>query len=58
MTVKELNKKLESYVNRGYGNCELKTVDQGNNDGEVLGVFDYSDPNADGEGSTVVIEIA
>lgn len=57
MTVDELYKKLENYVNRGYGNCELKTVDQGNNDGEVLGVFDYSDPNSN-DGSVVVIEVA
>jgi hypothetical protein len=57
MTVNELYKKLENYVNRGYGNCELKTVDQGNNDGEVLSVFDYSDPNSD-DGSVVVIEVA
>ena len=57
MTVKELNKKLEKYISDGYGDCELKTSDQGGNDGEVLGVYDYDDPNAD-DGKVVVIEIA
>ena len=36
MTVKELYKKLEKYVNKGFGDSELKTSDQGGNDGEVL----------------------
>lgn len=57
MTVNELYKKLEKYIDKGYGECKLKTVDQGNNDGEVLGIFDYSDPNSD-DGSVVVIEVA
>ena len=57
MTVAELKEKLESYFARGYGECELKTIDQGGNDGEVLSVYDYSDPNSD-DGSVVVIEVA
>ena len=54
MTVNELNKKLEKYIRDGYGDCELKTVDQGGNDGKVLGTYSYTTP----EYSTVVIEIA
>lgn len=54
MTVKELNKKLEKYIKDGYGDCELKTSDQGGNDGEVLGTYSYNTP----EYSEVVIEIA
>ncbi len=57
MTVAELKEKLDSYFERGYGECKLKTIDQGGNDGEVLGMYDYADPNSD-EGSVVVIEIA
>lgn len=57
MTVAELKEKLDSYFERGYGECELKIIDQGYNDSEVLGVFDYSDPNSD-DGSVVVIEVA
>ena len=57
MTVNELNKKLEKYINKGYGECELKTIDQGGNAGEVLGMFDYADPNSD-DSSVVVIEVA
>ena len=54
MTVKELNKKLEKYIIDGYGDCELKTSDQGGNDGEVLGTYSYNTP----EYSEVVIEVA
>lgn len=57
MTVAELKEKLDSYFDRGYGECKLKTIDQGGNDGEVLGMYDYADPNSD-EGSVVVIEVA
>jgi len=57
MTVKELNKKLEKYIDKGFGNAELKTSDQGGNDGEVLRVYDYDDPNED-KGKVVVIEVA
>lgn len=57
MTVNELNKKLEKYIKDGFGDCELKTSDQGGNDGEVLSVYDYDDPNED-EGKVVVIEVA
>ena len=57
MTVKELHKKLEKYIKDGYGDCELKTSDQGGNDGEVLDIYDYDDPNED-NGKVVVIEVA
>lgn len=57
MTVAELKEKLDSYFERGYGNCVLETIDQGGNTGEVLSVYDYSDLNSD-EGSVVVIEVA
>ena len=54
MTVNELYKKLEKYVDKGFGDSELKTSDQGGNDGEVLGTYSYNTP----EYSTVVIEVA
>lgn len=57
MTVNELNKKLEKYIKDGFGDVELKTSDQGGNDGDVLGVYDYDDPNAD-NGKVVVVEVA
>lgn len=57
MTVAELKEKLDSYFERGYGECELKTIDQGGNAGEVLGIFDYTDPNSN-DGSVVVIKVA
>lgn len=57
MTVKELYKKLEKYIDKGFGDVELKTSDQGGNDGEVLGVYDYDDPNADDD-KVVVVEVA
>lgn len=57
MTVKELYKKLEKYIDKGFGDVELKTSDQGGNDGEVLGVYDYDDPNED-DGKVVVVEVA
>lgn len=57
MTVKELYKKLEKYIVTGYGDVELKTSDQGGNDGEVLGVYDYDDPNEE-YGKGVVVEVA
>lgn len=57
MTVYELHKKLSKYIDKGFGDSELKTSDQGGNDGEVLGVYDYDDPNED-EGKVVVIEVA
>ncbi len=57
MTVAELKEKLDSYFERGYGECELETIDQGGNTGEVLSVYNYSDTNSV-EGSVVVIEIA
>lgn len=57
MTVKELYKKLEKYINKGFGDVELKTSDQGGNDGEVLDVYDYDDPNED-YGKGIDIEVA
>ena len=54
MTVNELNKKLEKYIKDGYGDCELKTIDQGGNDGEVLDTYSYNTS----EYSKVVIEVA
>ena len=57
MTVAELKEKLDSYFERGYGDCVLETIDQGGNTGEVLSMYDYSDPNSD-DGSVVVIEVA
>ena len=57
MTVAELKEKLDSYFERGYGDCELKTIDQGGNTGEVLSVYDYADPDSD-TGAVVVIEVA
>ena len=57
MTVNELYKKLEKYIDKGFGEVELKTSDQGGNDGEVLGVYDYDDPNEE-YGKGVVIEVA
>lgn len=57
MTVKELYEKLEKYVNKGLGDVELKTSDQGGNDGEVLGVYVHDDPSED-NGKGVTIEVA
>lgn len=57
MTVAELKEKLDSYFERGYGECELKTSDQGGNDGEVVEVYDFDDPNKDNE-KVVVIKVA
>ena len=57
MTVLELAQQLHVYINKGYGNSELKTIDQGGNDGEVLRMYDYDDPNED-TGKVVVIEVA
>lgn len=57
MTVNELNKKLEKYIKDGFGDVELKTSDQGGNDGEVLAVYDYDDPNED-NGKVIVVEVA
>lgn len=57
MTVNELYKKLEKYINKGFGDVELKTSDQGGNDGEVLDVYDYDDPN-EKYGKGVVVEVA
>ena len=57
MTVAELKEKLDSYFERGYGECELETIDHGGNTGEVLSVYNYSDTNSV-EGSVVVIEVA
>ena len=57
MTVNELYKKLEKYIKDGLGDCELKTSDQGGNDGEVLGIYDYDDPNEE-YGKGVVVEVA
>ena len=57
MTVNELYKKLEKYINNGFGDVELKTSDQGGNDGEVLDVYDYDDPNEE-YGKGVVVEVA
>ena len=57
MTVKELHKKLSKYIDKGFGDVELKTSDQGGNDGEVLSVYDYDDPTED-SGKGVVIEVA
>lgn len=57
MTVNELNKKLEKYIKDGFGDVELKTSDQGGNDGDVLDVYDCDDPNAD-NGKVVVVEVA
>jgi hypothetical protein len=56
MTVEELKEKLDSYFERDYGECELKIIDQDGNDSEVLGMFDYADPNSN-DGSVVVIKI-
>ena len=57
MTVEELKEKLDSYFERDYGECELKTIDQDGNVCEVLGIFDYADPNSN-DGSVVVIKVA
>ena len=57
MTVLELAQQLQVYINKEYGNSELKTIDQGGNDGEVLRVYDYDDPNED-TGKVIVIEVA
>ena len=57
MTVKELYKKLEKYIVTGYGDVELKTSDQGGNDGEVLDVYDYDNPNEE-YGKAVIVEVA
>lgn len=57
MTVNELYKKLEKYVNKGLGDVELKTSDQGGNDGEVLGIYDYDNPNEE-YGKVVIVEVA
>lgn len=56
MTVKELHKKLEKYIDKGFGDVELKTSDQGGNDGEVLNVYDYDNPDEE-YGKVVVIEV-
>lgn len=57
MTVKELHKKLSKYIDKGFGDSELKTSDQGGNDGEVLAIYDYDDPNED-NGKVIVVEVA
>lgn len=57
MTVNELNKKLEKYIKDGYGDVELKTSDQGGNDGEVLDVYDYDNPEEE-YGKVVIVEVA
>ena len=56
MTVLELAQHLHVYIDKGYGECELETIDQGGNAGEVLRVYNYSDTNSV-EGSVVVIEV-
>lgn len=56
MTVAELKEKLDSYFERCYGECELKTIDKGGNTGEVLSVYTYSDQNSVKD-SVVVIEV-
>jgi len=54
MTVKELYDELETFIEKGWGDCELKTSDQGGNDGEVLDVYAYTTP----EYSQITLEIA
>lgn len=51
MTVSELGKEITKYIDKGYGDCELKTIDQGGNDGEVLDI--YKTP-----GGEIIIEVA
>ena len=39
MTLSELEKEITKYIAEGYGDSELKTIDQGGNDGEVLEIY-------------------
>lgn len=52
MTLSELGKEIAKYIAEGYGDCELKTIDQGGNDGEVLDIYKSSG------GKKIIIEVA
>lgn len=40
MTLSELEKEITKYIAKGYGDCELRTIDQsGGNVGEVVNVY-------------------
>ena len=51
MTLSELEKEVTKYIAKGYGDCELKTIDQGGNDGEVVAI--YKSPSG-----KIIIEVA
>ena len=51
MTLSELEKEITKYIAEGYGNSELKTIDQGGNDGEVLDIYKTSS-------GKIIIEVA
>lgn len=51
MTLSELEKEITKYIAKGYGDCELKTIDQGGNDGEVIDVHKSSS-------GKIIIEVA
>lgn len=51
MTLSELEKEVSKYITKGYGNYELKTIDQGGNDGEVIDI--YKSPSG-----KIIIEVA
>ena len=51
MTLSELEREVTKYIAKGYGNCELKTIDQGGNDGEVLNIYKSSS-------GKIIIEVA
>ncbi len=51
MTLSELEKEITKYIAEGYGDSELKTIDQGGNDGEVLNI--YKSPS-----EKIIIEVA
>lgn len=52
MKLSELEKEIAKYIAKGYGNYELKTIDQGGNDGEVLSIYKSSG------GKKIIIEVA
>jgi len=38
-TAQDLHDALGKIISEGHGDCPVKTIDQGGNDGDVLGVF-------------------
>lgn len=51
MTLSELEKEVTKYIAKGYGDCGLRTIDQGGNVGEVINIYKSSS-------GKIIIEIA